>query len=319
MKAYIPLSWSHKRIEYPKFESVNLSLSQVPWIYSAEIPTSFNIEELVKQLDLNYSDGFLLRGCGVELAKYLSQKGYDVIRTGAEGIVDLDNIDRITDSVANLSRRGQKLGTVIEIELTNANRERVSSFIDLTPYGLKPHLKYLFNTSFNSNTRCFVMASHEDKWLGVVTISYSGSNSCHCEMILRNRKAPVGVMELLFLSVMKILKLEGRKSLSLGEVPFVTPDSMEICEIDTSIKRSIQESLLFKSGHLLKYAFNYKGLYDFKNKFNPEWKPVYICSSPKVSFLSLIDIFFKTGYFELSRKELIPYLSSYSNLSSFIK
>jgi len=309
LKSHIPLSWSTKEIEHPKFYSITLPFSAVPWIYNAEIPASYDLQELCNHIESSFHKGFLLRGCCAELASYLSNKGYETIRTGAEGIVDLEKLNKLSKSVTELANRGSKSGSVKEISLTEINRQRVSSFIDQTPYALKPHLQYLFNTSFDSNTRCFVFCTSEDEWLGVITISISGINSCHTEMILRNKKASVGVMESLLYSVMNISKDEGFKHFSLGEVPFVTPKEMKKTNIDTN---SLQEHLLFKSGHILRYAFNYKGLFDFKNKFNPKWEPVYICATPKLPLLSLIDLFYKTGYFRLSRKELLANIRSFS-------
>ena len=314
MKQKIPLSWSHKEIECPKFHWVKLPLSGLPWVHNAEIPAGYSMEDLCKKLESSFPKGFLLRGCSSDLAGYLNKKGYEIIRTGAQGVVNLDNLDKVTKSVSDLVTRGSRWGLVNEIPLAEANRKRVSQFIDQTPYGSKPHLNYLFNNTFDSNTRCFVMGSSEDKWLGVLTVSLSGEYSCHTEMILRNKNAPVGVMELLLFSVMKILKDEGYKQLSLGEVPFVTPEAMEENNVEITIKKSLQEHLLFKSGHLLQYAFNYKGLFDFKNKFDPTWRPVYICATPKLPFVSLFDLFYKTGYFRLSRKELLANIRSFSEV-----
>ncbi len=316
MKRNIPLSWSHKEIESPKFHSVNLPLSGLPWIYSAEVPTNCKIEELSDQLEAQFTRGFLLRGCSAEIASYLNKKGCEIIRTGAEGIINLDNVDKISKSVRVLVARGSSCGQVKEIPLTDLNRQSVSHFIAQTPYGAKPYLKYLFNNTFDSNTRCFVISSLRDEWFGVVTVSVSGNNVCHTEMILRNKKAPVGVMESLLFSVMNIFKDEGFKFFSLGEVPFVTPEKMEENNFVSSIKRSLQEYLLFKSGHVLKYAFNYKGLFDFKNKFDPTWEPIYICATPKLPFISLIDLFYKTGYLNLSCSELTTNFTNYNPLSS---
>jgi len=316
LKRNIPLSWSHKEIESPKFHSVNLPLSGLPWIYSAEVPTNCKIEELSDQLEAQFTKGFLLRGCSAEIASYLKKKNYEIIRTGAEGIINLDNVDKISKSVRDLVARGSRCGQVKEIPLTDLNRQSVSHFIAQTPYGAKPYLKYLFNNTFDSNTRCFVISSLRDEWFGVVTVSVSGNNVCHTEMILRNKKAPVGVMESLLFSVMNIFKDEGFKFFSLGEVPFVTPEKMEENNFGSSIKRSLQEYLLFKSGHVLKYAFNYKGLFDFKNKFDPTWEPIYICATPKLPFISLIDLFYKTGYLDLSCSELTTNFKSYNPLSS---
>ncbi|GJM16226.1 MAG: hypothetical protein DHS20C13_15530 [Thermodesulfobacteriota bacterium] len=311
MKSHIPLSWFKKEVERPKFYSIDLPLSGVPWIYNAEIPSSYELQELCDHIESSFQKGFLLRGCSAELASCLSSKGYETIRTGAEGIVDLEDLNKLSKSLTELATRGSKSGSVKEIPLTEINRQRVSSFIHQTQYALKPHLQYLFNTSFDSNTRCFVFCTSKDDWLGVITISISGINSCHTEMILRNKKASVGVMESLLYSVMNIFKDEGYKHFSLGEVPFVTPKEMKKTNIDTN---SLQENLLFKSGHILRYAFNYKGLFDFKNKFNPKWEPVYICATPKLPFLSLIDLFYKTGYFRLSRKELLCNIRSFSEV-----
>ena len=305
MKAQLPLSWTHNAIASPKFDFVKLQLSGLPWIYNAEIPPDYDIKCLCNELETNFNQGFLLRGCRTELATYLNNKGYKIIRSGAEGVIDLQSINDLPESVYNLVRRGKKYGEVVEIPLSDTNRRRVSSFVNQTPYAFKPKLKYLFKTSFDSNTRCFVMRTSGDKWVGVITVSFSGADSCHTEMILRQKDAPVGVMEFLLYSVMNLLIDDGFKKFSLGEVPFVTPNSLDCRNLTASPLRALQEFLLFKSGHILRYAFNYRGLFDFKNKFIPDWQPVYICTTSKAPFLSLIDLFYKTGYLELSRKELV--------------
>ncbi len=51
LKRNIPLSWSHKKIDSPNFHSVNLPLSGLPWIYTADVPANYRIEELINQLE----------------------------------------------------------------------------------------------------------------------------------------------------------------------------------------------------------------------------------------------------------------------------
>ena len=304
MKENTPLSWFHKEIEVPNFNWINLPLSEIPWIYSADVPSGYEIDELYTQLDLEFSKGFLLRGCGSNIASYFNQKGCEVLRTGAEAVVDLEHLETVPKSVLDLVQRGQKWGKVQELDYSEKNCTRVSEFIENTPYATKPRLNYLFNSSFDSNTRCFVMKTPEDRWMGVLTVSIRSDNSCHTEMILRNKNAHVGVMEFLIYSVMKIYRREGYKNFSLGEVPFISPKEMKEDKFNNRIKLLTQQFLVFRIGRLIRYAFNYKGLYDFKNKFNPEWRPVYICAAPKIRFSSLIDLFCETGYLELSRSEL---------------
>jgi len=315
LKGNIPLSWTNKEIERPKFHTVNLPLSGLPWVHTAEIPSNYGMEDLCNKLETNYPDGFLLRGCSSELAEYLSEKGYGLIRTGAEGVVNLDCLNKLSRSLTELVKRGSRWGRVKEISLSELNRQRVSEFINHTPYGSKPRLRYLFVNTFNSSTRCFAFCTSEDEWLGVITVSVKGKNCLHTEMILRNKKAPVGVIESLFVTVMHILRAEDYKHFSLGEVPFVSPPSMED-KLEWSFMRSFQESFLFKAGHVLRYAFNHKGLFDFKNKFDPEWKPVYICSTSKLPFINLFDLFYKTGYSDLSRSEFITHIRNYSPQST---
>ena len=310
MKERVPLSWFHKKIDFPKFHWIKLTLSGVPWIYSADVPSTYNLNELYAQLETEFPTGFLLRGCSSEFAKYFGNKGCEIVRTGAEAVVDLDNITNVSKSVLDLVDRGSKWGSVKEVQLNQANCKRVNQFMQHTPYGTKPKLSYLFNNTFDSNTRCFVVRSNEDRWLGVLTISKASKDSCHTEMILRNKNAPVGVMEFLIYSVMKRYRDECYKSFSLGEVPFVSPAGIE--EITPSIKRIAQENLVFKIGHLIRYAFDYKGLYDFKNKFNPTWKPVYLCATPKLKFRSLLDLFCETGCLKLSSSELLSTIKFYS-------
>ncbi len=311
LKGNIPLSWFHKEIECPKFHWVRLPLSGLPWVHNAEIPAGYSMEDLCNKLESSFPNGFLLRGCSSELAGYLNKKGYEIIRTGAQGTLDLENLNKLPRTVTDLARRGEKYGTVKEIPLSQSNRQRVTEFIAHTSYGTKPHLQYLFNNNFDSNTRCFVMSSLEDKWLGVITVSVSGKNFCYTEMMLRSKKAHVGVMESLFVSVMKILRDEGAKHFSLGEVPFISPESMEVDGLPNSFSRSLHESFLFKAGHILIFAYNYRGLFNFKNKFKPQWKPVYLCATPKLPLLGLIDLFCKTGYMDLSLSELITSLKSH--------
>ncbi len=316
LKGNIPLSWSHKEIECPKFHWVKLPLSGLSWVYTAEIPSNYTMEDLCNKLESNFPDGFLLRGCSSELATYLNEKGCDLIRTGAQGIIDLENSKKLSQTLINLVKRGDRWGAVKEIPFSQINRQRVSQFITHTSYGTKPKLQYLFNNTFDSHCRCFVFSTPEDKWLGVITVSVLGKHYSHTEMILREKNAPAGVMESLFVSVMNILRDEGFKHFSLGEVPFVSPEAMEENNLRCTVKRSLHESFLFKAGHILRFAYNYRGLFNFKNKFDPEWKPVYICATPKLPFLSLIDLFCETRYLALSRSELISNIKHYSRISA---
>jgi lysylphosphatidylglycerol synthetase-like protein (DUF2156 family) len=126
-------------------------------------------------------------------------------------------------------------------------------------------------------------------------------------MILRAEDAPPGVMDALFVEIMEILRQEGMKELSLGEVPFVTCGHAENTASPSG--QYIKEKFLFGMGYIFKYAYNFRSLFQFKNKFRPKWEPVYICA-PKISWTALADIFIESGFYTLSGAALISSVKS---------
>jgi hypothetical protein len=213
-----------------------------------------------------------------------------------------------------MSRRGLRRGSVEEIPCTDEFTERISRFWSISSRGSKPRLRYLFHSAFDHRTRCFVFRTPEDRWLGAVTVSMTSALGAHTEMILRAEDAPIGVMDALFVEIMDLLRREGIMELSLGEVPFIDCGNTA-CPSGQYMK----EKFLFVMGSLFRYAYNFKSLFQFKNKFRPRWEPVYICA-PKVTWATLADIFVETGFYALSGAALISSVRSraHSLLRHFI-
>jgi lysylphosphatidylglycerol synthetase-like protein (DUF2156 family) len=135
-------------------------------------------------------------------------------------------------------------------------------------------------------------------------------------MILRDRAAPTGIMEALFLEIIDILKEEGLKEFSLGEVPFVSAG--DDANTASTSGLYIKERFLFGMGYLLKYAYNFKSLFRFKDKFHPDWEPVYVCA-PEMPWTALADMFVESGFCALSGSALRSLVKSraYSLLQRF--
>lgn len=317
---FLPLSWSRSEINRPKFKTVELPLSGLSWIHTAEVPDDASFEEIYEEFHTENGSECLIRGCGSEIARYLKEKEFDAIRTGAEGVIDLTAVKGFRPSVRELVRRGLRHGSIAEVELNDANMKKVSELSARTAYGKKPRFNYLFLSEFERTTRCFVFASgRRDEWVGALTISAAGGSGVHTEMILRDRAAPPGVMEALFVGVMDILRGEGYENFSLGEVPFVT--ERESWSANITSTSGFKERVLLRSGRMLKFAFDYAGLFRFKDKFNPEWKPVYICAAPAITYSALADVFFVSRYFDLTRSQLATAIrdrapSIFKNLSN---
>jgi len=303
----LPLSWCRKEIEYPTFNTVQLPLSGLNWISTAEIPVQYSNQEFFNDLISDFPD-FVIRGVSSGSAKHLKDMGADLVRTGAEAVVDLYYPDGLKRSVLELARRGGRYGSVHEVPYSEFYVNKVSRLALDSTHAPEPKLSHLFRTGFEQSTRCFVMETEKGQWLGALTLSIQDESYAHTETILRRKNAPVGVMESLFVSVMSALKDEGYTHLSLGEVPFVSSDTSDTVP---ELSGSYAKELIFRSKRLLKHSFNYKGLYDFKNKFGPEWKSVYLAAKPAISWRLLIDLYFQSRLHHLSVFKLV------SNLKKF--
>lgn len=303
----LPLSWCRKEIEYPNFNTLHLPLSGLSWISTAEIPIHYSNEDFFNDLITNFP-GFVVRGVSEGSAKYLKEKGAEVVRTGAEAVVDLHNPLGLKRSVLELCRRGGRYGHVHEVPYTESCVRKVSSLALDSAHASEPKLSHLYRTGFEQSTRCFVLETSEGKWLGALTLSIQDESYIHTEMILRRNCAPVGVMEALFVTVMSTLRDEGFTQFSLGEVPFISKDSEDSV---TGFSGTYAKALIFRSKRLMRHSFNYKGLYNFKNKFEPEWKPVYLAAKPSISWRLLIDLYFQSRLHHLSVFKLVENLKKF--------
>lgn len=289
----IPLSWYRSRKSYIDLRSVPLPLSDLDWVYTGGVPFGICFEEIYGELASRFKNGFLIRGCSPEIAGFLEKDGCETVATGSEAVLNIEDW-RPGASLRELCRRGLRHGGITEIPSSSYNMERLDALRSRTPYGSKPFLKYLFRTGLDDDTRCFVHSGNDGGWLGAVTVSRTACASAHVEMMLRSRATPAGVMEALFLYVIRALFRDGYRELSLGEVPFVLPGEGA---------KSLKEKFLFGSGHFLRFAYDYKSLFRFKDKFGPDWRPVYMCGGRAVSLRALADVFIKTGYCSLSGAE----------------
>ncbi|MDQ0112667.1 phosphatidylglycerol lysyltransferase domain-containing protein [Paenibacillus harenae] len=85
------------------------------------------------------------------------------------------------------------------------------------------------------------------------------------DLMRYNNACPHGTMDFLFLSVMLWAKEQKYAICSLGVAPLAN-----VCD-------SVIAKLIYTYG---KKLYNFKGLYEYKNKFAPQWKDVYLVGAP---------------------------------------
>ena len=287
----LPLSWRVTDSIRPLYRHVQLPLSRIPWITFADIPSCFSYQILYEDINRTFPGGYIIRGCTPEMAQFFSARYCHVIRTGAEAVLDPGYRIHLQKKTVRASiARGRKQGFVEELTLDDTIRQRLESFRISTIHAEKPQLRNLFRDKPSSHCRIFVFRSFSGQWLGAMTLSERGRKAIHTELMLRHCQAPGDIMECLVAGIFEILSHEGIQEWSLGEAPFMHLMQGELGEL------SFIEKLTASAGAWSKYAYNFEGLYRFKNKFAPQWRPVMLCTDTQPTPLMLAELSEAMGF-----------------------
>lgn len=222
------------------------------------------------------------------MASSLKQKKFDTLRFGKEAILNLNEEHFYKKKLQDVIKAGLRHGIVEEINFSEEAKQQLENFKLVCTHGRKPQIKYFFNDIFKPNNRLFVYRKGNE-WLAAILVSQIDDTFLRSELLLRIKTAPNGVMDALVFSVFNKFKEEGFKYWSLGDVPFIINPSHKIS----------REYLVNFLGRRLKFAYNYSGLFKFKNKFNPIWSDVYICSKSKLSLSTLLFLTSKSNLTKL--------------------
>lgn len=282
----LPLSWSllNSEVRYSK----TISRWNIKWLALQNVSKSMFISEVEKGLSKYYDT--ILRGCNSKLVNKLEDVGFSSIQIGMEAVLDTRKDHFNKDSLKKILKRGKRHGRVMKIPYSEKNMLKLNDFQKLSVHGAEPQLKHLFQTEYKENNLLYIFTDFNKKWLGAILLSKNSINKLHTELILRHPKAPIGIMEVLVEFIFNKAKKQNFRYLSLGEVPFTANDIGLL---------KIKSWFTVKTGRLLNFAYNYKGLYNFKNKFQPNWEKLYICSSTKVKLKHLFFIFFHSNFHKL--------------------
>jgi len=194
-------------------------------------------------------------------------------------------------SLLELARRGRRWGQVMTVEYSEAARSKMDALWRATVHGDGPQLQCAFRTDFEACLRGFALVDDAGAWLGALTLSRMKPGYWHTELLLRRRNAPVGVMEALILAVKRRLREEGADWLSLGAVPFMTTeDPLAEHGCRAPWRAPCRGQIIARLGRLMRFSYDYQGLYRFKQKFDPVWRPLYLCGWPSLPWRILPDL-----------------------------
>lgn len=287
----LPLSWSICDTE--NLTSTSIRNWKVDWLAIQNVSSPFIAKQLIKN---DNGKETLIRGCNNVLKNELEHIGYSSLLVGYEAILDLRKNPLKRRSLKELVKRGKRFGKVIKVPYTPINSQKLRELQKDSSHSREPQLKNLFQMEFKSNNFLYVFIDNYNNWLGAIMLSKNSNLKLHTELLLRRHNAPNGIMEALVEKVSSDARNNNYSYLSLGEVPFI---------------RSVYENgnlyskVLYVIGKSLSFAYNYDGLYNFKNKFKPIWVKVYICSSHKVGFRHLFFIFIHSNFHKLAAYKLL--------------
>ena len=240
----------------------------------------------------------LISSCSENLVPFFTKNNFESIKVGKEAILNLKENPFKKSSLKELIKAGSKKGSIEEIPYSSGNSLLLEKFKSKCVHGNEPQLKYFFNDKFLPPSRLFVFKDNRNIWEGGILISIKDNKKVFTDLILRKEKSPRGTMEALIHLIFNKLRNEGYESWSLGEVPYVVYDS----------KLFSKEYLINFAGRSLRFAYNFMGLYNFKNKFSPEWENIYLCCKPGLSINTILKISWRSNWIKLIFKKLLPKL-----------
>jgi len=291
----LPLSWQYTSNKSNPIEQKLITSSQ-RWLTLGK--TNFeNFSNIIDTIKNEKKKSFLLRGCITKLKDSLVKESFDHIILGKEAVLSFSKNHFEKKSLKELVKRGFKKGYTVEVEKTDETIILLEKLKANSRHGKEPQLKHLFITEFVEETRLFVFVNLQNEWLAAVLVSINSPDKYHTELLLKHNETPVGIMEALIFHIFETLKDTGKKELSLGEVPFY---------VNVPITKSFyRDIVLNRIAKFFRFAYNYEGLYDFKNKFNPRWDDVFICGYPRIKLTHIVGIIIRSNLLKLILYKLI--------------
>lgn len=288
---HLPLSWNRSNHPQLHLTTIKLPPEPITWIATADIPQAQNFPDIFPHIQTQTNNRYMIRGCNQELAAYLKQQGAQIYHVGQEANLHLDGCHFQKRSLRDLVRRGSRHGTIHQRTLTPSTLAQLKTLQKASRHGNEPQLHHLYRNQWPITDRTYTYETPSGHWLAAITLSSPAPQKYHAELLLRHRQAPVGVMEAMIHHIYQQLRQEGNRIISLGEVPYIghprkTPRLTKINIIPTV-------------GHLTRFAYNYEGLYRFKNKFQPDWQNLYLCIAPQLRYRHLWTLARKTNYLNL--------------------
>lgn len=282
---FLPLSWTSVLNKKESAEKTSLSFSRSAWLYYANLPYPEQTSESI----FTGKENIFVRGLNKNHIS-LVPRPFESLYFGKEAVLNLSFGHFDKKSLKELVKRGKRHGSTVELKYSQESVKLLEDFKKKCAHYKEPQLRYLFQDKFSHDERLFLFRNEKTIY-GAIVLSENSGGKVHTELILRRNNSPIGVMEALIHDLFYLLKKENKaRYLSLGEVPFIYMNEAE----------NLKNKFVLMTGRGIKFVYNYKGLYKFKNKFNPVWENVYIAETGRIRYTTLAGVAIKSNLLKLA-------------------
>ena len=234
--------------------------------------------------------------------RLLRDAGFSTLHVGSEAILHLPGFDLEGSALRNLRQtihRAERSGTLTLAEESLSDNPELERLFDawLQSRIRDFRMRILVGSPGFGNPlgrRVFVVRRNgKAEAFTTITPGFSGSG-WGMDIMARDPAGPPGMMEWMIAEMAFRLKSEGALTLSLGACPmrlmeeWETSGSPYLNFIFKALYGKVERGRLFR----------FRELARFKEKFDPEWVPVFLGGSPRINWIGLYDACRMWGLFD---------------------
>ncbi len=271
-----PLSW---------VTGQHLQVFQIPlplkgvWFPYGIVPAGWTLNQLVDFLEHQGVHPVVVRGWTQEAVHYLPKRGWCCWQVGMEGRLLLTESPVLAKNTRHAIRRGRKSAYFFRWPDATQLPHELQHLIAQAAIARHPRLQWLFRQPPDPALRLYV-AGNGNNWWAAMAVSTNRPGWVQAEWMVRHRNAPYGVLDALVHFVLQEERLSGGRVFTFGEVPF-----LQVNNARRKARMIIRASALGLQG-----AYNYFGLFHFKNKYVTHWQPVYLCGFPQLNLTQVAGL-----------------------------
>jgi|GEM_PF-1948812 len=228
-----------------------------------------------------------------KLSKELKSNGMHVWQIGSEPIFHLDNYFNADQDpldflpiARNLKKRGAKVFEISEAEFL-VHKERIEEITEESlankRMGAFEFLNIVEPLSHTEYKRFFILEDRKEIKAFLTALPVFHQNQIiayYFNDIFKSDTARSASNELLIIEAMRLMQKEGVLEVRLGMAPLarIHPDEKDADKLTNLFQK-------------MKWGYNFKSLYEFKNKLSPtRWRPVYLASNRKSLKVLMINV-----------------------------